>query len=284
MSKNDQSKFMDQTLTSHKAAEEEEPVTPPAGASAAEIEEPELKGDEGEGTTPPAEGGIEEPEKDPQAELLDWLGERAAAQGANDNGGGEGKGEEPVTPPANKGGEEEEEAINFSLDNDAFEEVTSSPEALSQYAEKIYKKAVADLRGEIESTKAELKQELATAKEELVQNIPNLVAKSTERTQAVKGLVSNFYTKYPELKEKREYVRDMIRTVSGKNPEMSPEAVLTEVATRAKRDFGIAEKAQTREQQRNNSPKFAGAGGRRAPSGHTDTRTKQQKLLEDTFG
>lgn len=274
MKTDNQAQFMDDTLTSHKVPKAEEPVEPTEPVEPEEpVEEP----------TEPQEPVEPEEPKDPEAELLDWLSAR------EEGGTGGEEPEEPQEPaepaePQEPAETAEPEELNFSLDNDQFEEVTSSPEALSNYAEKIYKKAVTDLRSEIEATKAELRQELASAKEEVVQNIPQLVSKSAERTQAVKGLVSNFYTKYPDLKEKREYVRDMIRTISGKNPDMKPEQVLTEVATRAKRDFGIAEKAQSREQKRKGGPKFAGAGGRRSPSGAEDTRTQQQKLLDETFG
>jgi len=280
---NDQSKFMDDTLTSYNKPEPAEPESPKP-EKPAEPEKKEVK------ETPPKDTGIEkteEPEVSPEDELLQWLDSRGSSEPETPAETPE-TSETPETPEVPETPETpteaETEEVSLTLTNDEFEEVTSSPEELGKFAQRIYNKAVSDMRKEVSQLKEEFQQQLATAKEEVVQNIPNLVSKSAERAQATRSLVSNFYDKYPDLKERREYVRDMIGTVSGKNPDWSAQKVLDEVATRAQRDFNIQEKAVSREKQRKADPKFAGAGGRRAPSGNEDTRTRQQKLLDDTFG
>ena len=268
-----QNDVMDSTLSGYKVKEPKQPT--PQKPTTPVTPTPDAQTPVQEPAQAPAP---EAPVKDSEDELLDWLSQReqkAEEVPASGEPAPPADPEEPRVP--------ETEEFSLDLDNDRFEEVTSNPEELAKYAKGIYDKAITDMRGELAQIKEEFQQQLASAKEEVLQNIPQLVSKSAERTQATRSLVSNFYGTYPDLKDRREYVRDMITTVSGRNPDWDAQKVLDEVAARAKRDFGIHEKAQEREKERKSDPKFAGAGGRRTPSGQVDNRTNQQKLLDDTF-
>lgn len=280
----EQNARMDEVLTTHASqGQEEEEDTPPTGSG----EEQEAASPETQGEEAGAEGG--EVETDEEEDTLAWLEGREEPRQEEPEGGEEEEDEEePETPPAGGGddGEEEDEPTGdnpFEISNEDFEEITTSPERLQKFASEIYNKALEESRKEVNNLKEEFQQQLDAAKQELLQNIPDVVQKSADRAQATRQLVTNFYDKYPDLREKKQYVRDMIKTVQSNNSDWSAQQVLNEVAGRAKRDFGITEKAEKREQKRRPNPKFAGAGGRRAPSGQEDTRTTQQKLLDETI-
>ena len=279
----EQNQRMDETFTSYKKEEgEETPPTPPEGAEEGEEETPPTPpagDDEGEeGEAPESEGSAEE-------DTLAWLEGRQEQEEGGEEGEEPEGGEEPPQEPVGEEGDEGEPSGEelFSIDNDEFEEITTSPESLQKYAQKIYSSALKESKAQIEELREGFQQELANAKEEILKNIPDVVQKSASRAQATQQLVSDFYGNYPDLKDRKQYVRDMIKTVQSNNSDWSAQQVLGEVAKRAQRDFGITKKAEQREQQRKPNPKFAGAGGRRAPSGQQDGRSTQQRLIDDTI-
>ncbi len=243
-----------------------------------EPEEPETPQEPEEPETP------EEPEE-PEAtedDILDYLsGRKDVAEESEDPEEPE-EPETPEEPEEPETPEEPEEFEAYDLTEEEYEEITSSPEKFAEFATQLRKEAQADA---LKQVRAEFKQELANAKEEILRNIPEVVQKSAKRAQSVQQLRDNFFEENPALKQKLPYVRDMTATVATQNPDWSAQQVLGEVANRAYRDLDLSKQAKEREQERKtNDPKFAGAGGRRSPSGEKDTRTKQEKILDQTFG
>lgn len=245
-----------------------------------ETEHEEETSEEGEGEgeeeqeeeTEGSSGGEEEEEAEVSAEE-ELEGILNPSESSEEEEEGDDAGEGSEEEESEEG--EEDETSSIELTDDEFDEITTNKEALKSYAEKIQNSALAQARDEF-------RQELATAKEEILRNIPEVVGKVSERAQNVRTLTQNFFSENPGLKERRGYVKDMTATVSTQNPDWSAKQVLDEVAKRAERDLGASVKAEKREKERK-GPKFAGAGGRRAPSGNKDTRTKQEKLLDETF-
>lgn len=214
---------------------------------------------------------LEEGEEDVSEEDVDdFLRDRVEAE-EKEPGEEESKTPEELETP---------ELENLELDEDTFEEVTSSHEKFTEFISKVQENAV-------KQTRAETQQMIENAREEILKSIPQVVQKSASRAQSVEQLRNQFFADNPVLKEKLPYVRDMTATVATQNPDWSAQEVLQEVGKRAKRDLNLSEQAKEREQQRkkgSGGPKFAGAGGRRAPSGNKDTRSKQEKMLDQTFG
>lgn len=269
-----QAELMDETLDSYSVEEEPEgKETPPA------------KKDEGEETPPvePKEGDDEEEEATAEEELEGIL---SGSDEEDEEPAGEEEEEEPETPPTGDKEKEEEQPeeaeVTLDLSNDEFEDVTSSPEALAKYASKIYDKAEKTFDKKLEKAEKKFEQALEKRAEEIMKGIPEVVSKSAERAQSTADLTKNFYSNYPELKERRGYVKRMVNSVSTQNPGWSAKQVLDEVGQLAEQDFQLAKEAKETEKKRND-PKFAGAGGRRSPSGNEDNRSKQQKLLDQTF-
>lgn len=231
------------------------------------------------------EGGEGSETEEPEAredDIDDFLQDRVdvgSDEGDEDSGGDEG---EESGGQGDEGGDEistELEALD--LDEERFEEVTSSPEAFAQFIsetrEEVYNKALGKAR-------EEMKQEIANAKQEILQNIPQVVQKSAKRAQSVEQHRQQFFKDNPALQKRLGYVKDMTSVVASKNPDWSAKQVLDEVAKRAKRDLNLSEQADEREKQRKSDPKFAGAGGRQAPGGGQDNRTSNEKMLDQTFG
>lgn len=249
--KNDQSKLMDETLSSH---------NPPVEEEEAVEKTPE------EGTAPTEETSPEETPEAPEVTAEEEIG----ALFANDEEEPEEPEEEPETS------EEPEEGIEppEGLTEDQFDEIISSKESFEKYISRV--------RGEVMKEATDVfRSELNTAKEEMLSQIPKVVGKASEEAVQVKQETTKFFDAHPYLRERRPYVRDMVARISTDNPEMTVAQVLSEVGKRAERDFSAYEQAQEREGKR--KPTFAGAGGRRAPSGQSDTRTKQERLLDSTF-
>lgn len=184
--------------------------------------------------------------------------------------------EEPETPE-----ESEVTAEDFDIDNDRMEEILTSPEKFQSFVKEIRDNAVAQAREEFQT---QLEETSAQLREEILQNIPEVVQKSAERAQTVNQTREQFFEQNPALREKLPYVRDMTNRVSHQHPDWSAKQVLDEVAKRAHRDLNLSNQAQQREEERRDDPKFAGAGGRQSPSGSADNRGKQEKLMDDTFG
>src|SRR5690625_198102 len=182
-------------------------------------------------------------------------------------------GEEDETPST----EESEAPVDlFELSDEEYEEVITSRKHFADYIKRVQKASEKKIA-------TQFREELDRAKEDFLKSVPELVQKSATRASTIKQITSEFFQNNPFLAERKPYVRDMVSRVSSDNPEMGAKEVLDEVAKRARRDFGAYEKATKRENERSNRPVFAGSGGRRSPSGGSDNRSKQQKLLDETF-
>ena len=166
------------------------------------------------------------------------------------------------------------ETSEESLSDDEFDELVSSKEKFTEYIKK-------SQEATIKSLTETFRSELNVAKQEMLAKIPDVVGNASKQAIEVKNETTKFFQDYPYLTERRAYVRDMVARISTEKPELSPRDILAEVGRRAERDFSAYEKAKERETTRNTP--FAGAGGRRAPSGQTDNRSRQQKLLDETF-
>lgn len=260
-----QEDLLDDTFGEHSEEEEEQiKQEEPEGKPTPKPEEKkdsdegeEADEDEGEG-----EGDVEEE----IASFFDSTSEEGEDGDEEDGEGEDGADEEPTTSI--------DDILNF--DEDGFDEITSSPEKFKELLKNVYAEAH-------KAALADAKKEISASQEQVLQNIPQMVGKAAKRAQSVRQTTQNFFATYPELKEKQGYVKDMTNTVATQNPEWTAAQVLEEVGKRAKRDLNISASAEQREKKRNN-PKFAGAGGRRAPGGGEDNRSKQEKLLDDTFG
>lgn len=230
------------------------------------------------------EGGEQEEQEDALDEIL----------GKHEEGSGEEEEEETEDDEPEGGDDEEEQEENeeeeddyepadLNLDEEEFEEITSDPEKFSNYIDDVREDAVNQARQEFQK---ELDERSAQIEENILQNIPEVVEKSQNRVQKVSTTKDKFFNNYPQLEKKKGYVRNMTALVSNEKPEWNAEQVLEEVGKRAERDLDIAKNAEEREKERKNTdqPKFAGAGGRQSPGGGSDGRSKQEKLMDDTFG
>lgn len=180
---------------------------------------------------------------------------------------------------------DEYEPMSLDLDEEEFEEITSSPEQFSNFMKDVREDALEQARQEFTE---ELDKRASEIEEEVLRNIPEVVNKSQTRAQRVNSAKDQFFNDYPQLENKMGYVQNMTAVVSNEHPDWGAEKVLNEVGRRAERDLEISKRAKKREQERQNSdnddPKFAGAGGRTQPSSGGDNRNKQQKIMDETFG
>jgi len=254
-----------------KAEEQEEIEEPEQPEQPEEPEEPE----EPEQPEQPEEG--EESEENEESSKFEEILKGHSSEQPEEAEDGE-EPEQPEEPEEESGSYE---PMNLDdLSNDEFEEITTNPEKFKEFIKSVRADAVAEAKNNEKQNRA---QAIAEAKEEILRNIPEIVSKTAERTQNVKSLRDNFFNENPALKNKLSYVKDMTEVVSTSNPDWTAKQVLDEVASRAKRDLDLSEKAEERENKRKD-PKFAGAGGRRSPDGGADSRSKQQKLMDNTFG
>lgn len=269
-----QKKAMGQTFGYDDEPDEEEEEKP----TGEEEEQEETEQPEGEEEEEQPESGEEEEESEEEGDDLDdFLAD------LEEDDTEEEESDEPDEEEEESGEEEEQEdeyePLDIDLDEEEYEEITSNPEKFSDFIKDVREDAVKQAEKVFEK---KLDERSAQIEEQILKNIPEVIDKTHNRTQKVASVRDQFFSTYPQLEEKKGYVKNMTSAVSNEHPDWGAKKVLQEVGKRAKRDLDITEQAQEREQERDN-PKFAGAGGRQSPSDSKDGRSKQQKLMDETF-
>lgn len=167
--------------------------------------------------------------------------------------------------------EAEELDIEQIVSPEEFEEIQTDPKKFNQVLAKVYKAAEAN------------------ARQKVMQDVPQLVQKTASRQATYQTAVQNFYDDNPDLKPFKKFVSVTMNEVAAENPDMNLEDMLQETAKRARKNLALASSAREQEEERreqedqgpSDKPAFAeGSKGGRS-NGGGDTRSNQQKQIDD---
>lgn len=112
------------------------------------------------------------------------------------------------------------EAEEF-VQEEAFDEALTSAEGMNKLLQGVYTKAV------------------ATAREEFIKQVPNLVAPMVTDIVNRTQMVNEFYTKNKDLVNMKDYVGYVAKEIASKNPEFTLPKVLDSVAVEVRKRMGL---------------------------------------------
>lgn len=128
--------------------------------------------------------------------------------------------------------------------------------------------------------------------EQMMRQIPDLVAQTAQRQSELDKSISSFWEDNSDLVEHQDYVAFVANQVQSENPDASYDAVLEETGKRVRSELNVAKKAEEVEEERKEKeqqkqekkPAFAGGKPRGTRGGQGDNRTGQQKQIDHLVG
>lgn len=126
---------------------------------------------------------------------------------------------------------------------------------------------------------------IAKSKETTIKDIPDIVSKSFDRQSKMKSARDNFYQENPDLKKYSDYVGYMTNKLQSENPDKGIEELLSMTEKEVRKNLSLNKTAvETERERRNNEnrrPVNPGSGRGASRQRTSDTRTDQQKQIDD---
>lgn len=126
---------------------------------------------------------------------------------------------------------------------------------------------------------------IAKSKESTINDIPDIVSKSFDRQTKLKSERDRFYNENPDLKKYSDYVGYVLNQKQSQDPGKGIRELLEETEQEVRKNLSLNKQAVDRERERlqnqNRRPASPGSGrgANRSPS--SDSRSDQQKQIDD---
>lgn len=180
------------------------------------------------------------------------------------------KDSQPAKEEPEKGAEAASALIGDMSDDD-FDRITTSKKAFTDFLSKFGDKLI------------------AKSSESTLRTVPDVINKSIKRQSRLNNAITDFYDKNPDLKSHAKYVGYMFTQKQSENPDKDLDTLFNETEKEVRKNLQLNKTAVDRENQRlknkqtnqTSRPAKPGSGRSGSRTAPADTRTEQQKQIDD---